>query len=301
MIAMAVAMGIGRFVYTLILPGMMEGAGVSAADAGMIASANYLGYLVGALLAAGGWASGRERELMLSGLAGTALLCAAMCISDSVWLFLVVRFLAGMASAFVMVFLASIVFSHLAAAGRNDLQAVHFAGVGTGIALSSIMMLVLGAEWPDWRAGWYVSAALSALGFLAAALLIDRGPLSNGAAGPEPALPKSAALAKVIVAYGLFGIGYVVTATFLITIVRSGDGGPAFEATRRPAEAPPHLRSYRFLATINPVSYLIEAIRSLFIVGWDGEALFLGFVIAGAIAVLSIAFAARSLKGRMLK
>ena len=58
---------------------------------------------------------------------------------------------------------------------------------------------------------------------------------------------------------------------------------------------------YRFLATINPVSYLIEAIRSLFITGWDGEALALGFGIATLIAVLSIAFAARSLKGRMLK
>ena len=58
---------------------------------------------------------------------------------------------------------------------------------------------------------------------------------------------------------------------------------------------------YRFLATINPVSYLIEAIRSLFIVGWDAEALALGFAIAIVLAVLSIAFAARSLKGRMLK
>lgn len=58
---------------------------------------------------------------------------------------------------------------------------------------------------------------------------------------------------------------------------------------------------YRFLATINPISYLIEAIRSLFITGWDAEALALGFVIAIVIAVASIAFAARSLKGRMLK
>ena len=49
------------------------------------------------------------------------------------------------------------------------------------------------------------------------------------------------------------------------------------------------------------VAYLIEAIRSLFIVGWDAEALALGFAIAIVLAVLSIAFAARSLKGRMLK
>jgi len=58
---------------------------------------------------------------------------------------------------------------------------------------------------------------------------------------------------------------------------------------------------YRFLATINPVSYLIEGIRSLFIQGWDGEALALGFGVAIIVAVLSITFAGRSLKGRMLK
>ncbi|MGK2932479.1 MAG: ABC transporter permease [Solirubrobacterales bacterium] len=57
---------------------------------------------------------------------------------------------------------------------------------------------------------------------------------------------------------------------------------------------------YRIIATINPVSYLIEAIRSLFITGWNGEALALGFGVAIVIAVASIVVAASSLKGRML-
>jgi len=58
---------------------------------------------------------------------------------------------------------------------------------------------------------------------------------------------------------------------------------------------------FRFLATINPVSYLIEAIRSLMIVGWDPEALALGFGIAIILAVATIAIAAYTLRGRMLK
>lgn len=58
---------------------------------------------------------------------------------------------------------------------------------------------------------------------------------------------------------------------------------------------------FRFLATINPVSYLIEAIRSLMITGWDTEALALGFGIAIVLAVTTITVAAINLRGRMLK
>ncbi len=230
MIAMAVAMGIGRFVYTPILPGMMQQLGLSATDAGVIASANYLGYLVGAVFAAGGWAEGRERALMLGGLAGSAVLAAAMGLTGSLPLFLLVRFLAGLASALVMVFLASIVFSHLAASGRRDLQALHFGGVGLGISLSSAMMLLLIAAGMDWRGGWFGAAALSAAGFIVVAWLVDHGPFVVGHPRREPKLPDSAALRKVIIAYGLFGLGYIVTATFLVAIVREGAGGRQFEA-----------------------------------------------------------------------
>ncbi|KAA3450702.1 MFS transporter [Mesorhizobium sp. SARCC-RB16n] len=230
MIAMAVAMGIGRFVYTPILPGMMEELHLSPADAGWIASANYLGYLVGALVAAGNWAHGRERLLMLGALAASAVLAALMGLTDAMGAFLAIRFLAGLASAFVMVFMASIVFSYIAAAGRGDLQAWHFGGVGLGIAISAAMMAVLVTEHAGWAQGWLWSGAISACGFVAVALLANQGPLTNGEARREPALPKDRPLMKVIVAYGLFGFGYVVTATFLVAIVRQGGGSRVFEA-----------------------------------------------------------------------
>lgn len=230
MIAMAVAMGFGRFVYTPILPGMMDELGLSSADAGLIASANYLGYLIGAIVAAGGWAHGGERALMLGALAASALLSVLMGLSDSLPVFLLVRFLAGLASAFVMVFLTSIVFSHLAAAKRGDLQAMHFGGVGVGIAVSSAMMAVLLAAGAHWPAGWLWSGVISVAGFAVVALLINRGPLAIGSARREPRLPRSGALARIILAYGLFGFGYIVTATFLVAIVRQGDTGRQFEA-----------------------------------------------------------------------
>ncbi|TJV67847.1 MAG: MFS transporter [Mesorhizobium sp.] len=231
MVALAVAQGIGRFVYTPILPGMMEGLHLTPADAGWIASANYLGYLIGALAAAGGWAHGQERTLMFAGLAASAVLAGLMGLNETMAAFLLIRFLAGLASAFVMVFMASIVFSHLAEAGRGDLQALHFGGVGLGIAVSSALLAILVSEHADWGAGWIWSGVLSAVGLLIVMLLAGSATPANGVDGREPALPKNRSLVKMIVAYGLFGFGYVVTATFLVAIVRQGGGGRVFEAT----------------------------------------------------------------------
>lgn len=230
LVAMAVAMGIGRFVYTPILPGMMDGLGLSASDAGLIASANYAGYLAGAILAAGNWGQGRERAIAMAGLAASAVLAAAMGLTGSVALFLAIRFLAGLASAFVMVFLTTIVFSRLAAAGRGELQAWHFGGVGAGIAASSVMtgaLLLTGAEW---QASWLWSGVLSAAGFAVVFWLVDKGPAVTQRPAAEPALPMSTAMVRIILAYGLFGFGYIVTATFLVAIVRQGDAGRLFES-----------------------------------------------------------------------
>ena len=58
---------------------------------------------------------------------------------------------------------------------------------------------------------------------------------------------------------------------------------------------------FRWFATVNPVSYLIEAVRSLIITGWDMEALALGFAISAAIAVVGIAIAARALRRRLAR
>jgi ABC-2 type transport system permease protein len=58
---------------------------------------------------------------------------------------------------------------------------------------------------------------------------------------------------------------------------------------------------FRTVATYNPVSYMLEAIRSLIITGWDGEALALGFACAGGVAVISILASASALRTRMVR
>ena len=77
---MAAALGIGRFVYTPILPAMLTALGWSKSDAGLVASANFLGYFVGALLSGRPLVAARPRFWLLTALAVSALSTAAMAI-----------------------------------------------------------------------------------------------------------------------------------------------------------------------------------------------------------------------------
>ena len=78
LIAMASAIGIGRFIYTPILPPMAEGLHLTKGAAGLIASANFLGYLAGAVAAASPRLQGNPRAWLLVALAVSAATTAAM-------------------------------------------------------------------------------------------------------------------------------------------------------------------------------------------------------------------------------
>jgi predicted MFS family arabinose efflux permease len=230
MVAMAVGMGIGRFIFTPILPGMMTDLGLSPGNAGIIASANYVGYLVGAIVAGFAWATGIERRVVIWSLGASAMLCLAMSIADGVVLFSVIRFLAGIASAFILVISAAIVFSHLNAASRQELQAVHFGGVGIGIAGSALLVAFNSTGGHGWREDWIGAAILSLLGLVAVMGLIRQGPVRNGAAVAEPPVKWTPEFIRINIAYCIFGFGYIITATFIIAIVRSSHGTVWMEA-----------------------------------------------------------------------
>src|SRR5262245_47339496 len=167
LLAIAAGIGVGRFVYTPILPPMVEALHLSKAEAGLIASANFVGYLAGALLAAVRL-PGSRRSWLLAGLALNALCLAAMAVTSSLALFLLLRLLAGMASAFCRIFSSALVLDRLAATGRSGLSALHFSGVGIGIAVSAALVATL----TDWRDMWLASAALSLVAAIAVAVMV---------------------------------------------------------------------------------------------------------------------------------
>src|SRR5580693_1104963 len=206
LLAMAAGIGVGRFVYTPILPPMIEALGLSKAQAGLIASANFLGYLIGALLAAMPTLPGSRRLWLLCALTVSSLTTAAMGLSGTMPSFLVLRFVGGAASAFVLIIASTVVLERLATAGRSGLSALHFAGVGSGIAVSAALVAAMLLRGHDWRSLWLASGAVSLVALLAAAILL---PVRAAIPVPLPArggdVVGNASLRRLSIAYGLFG------------------------------------------------------------------------------------------------
>jgi predicted MFS family arabinose efflux permease len=210
LLAMAAGVGVGRFVYTPILPPMVEALHLSKSQAGLIASANFVGYLAGALLATTRL-PGSRRAWLLGALAVNAVGLAAMGLTTSLTLLLLLRLIAGVASAFALIFASALVLDRLAHAGRSGLSAVHFAGVGTGIAASAALVATMN----DWRAMWFAGAAMAVVASLAVAAMIPAEQQASQRAKVEGNAPL-----PLIMAYGLFGFGYIITATFIVAQVR---------------------------------------------------------------------------------
>jgi predicted MFS family arabinose efflux permease len=221
MLAIAAAVGIGRFVYTPILPPMVEALGLSQSEAGLLASANFLGYLIGALLAALPRLARTRRRWLLWALALSAITTAAMGLTETPAVFLALRFVGGAASAFVLIFSTTIVLERLADANRDGLSALHFAGVGTGIAISAALVAALLHLGQSWRSLWLASGGLTFFALLAVAILLPIGVAPKTRPSGPTTNVTDASLRRLVIAYGLFGFGYVITATFLVAIVRA--------------------------------------------------------------------------------
>lgn len=236
MVSLGVAMGIGRFAFTPLLPMMLHDGVVDLAGASWLASANYFGYVLGAVLCVAQpaiWQQFcrlppfRAAAWIRAGLAATVLLTLAMVLPlPLVWPTL--RFAAGVASAFVFVFTSGWCLARLAERGAPGLGGLIYVGPGLGIAAGGLLTSGMVA------AGWTAATGWAVFGVLAAALAASVWRAFDAAAVLQPATQPIAAvspdaaqappwrleLGLLTVAYGLAGFGYIITATFLPVIAR---------------------------------------------------------------------------------
>jgi MFS family permease len=229
LLSLAAAIGIGRFVYTPILPAMIADVPLSQSAAGIIGSANFVGYLLGAVVAGSVWRPRNLRTALLLALAASAATTAAMGLAGSMAAFILLRSAGGAASAFVLVLSSTLILDRLHTDGREGLSSVHFAGVGAGIAASAVLISALHMTSSTWQQMWLFSGLASFALTGAVAALVPR---SSAAVKTRPAASTPTSRSRVwplVLAYGLFGFGYVITATFLVAMVRNSPGVQAFE------------------------------------------------------------------------
>jgi len=237
MAALASAMGIGRFAFTPLLPMMLHDGVVDIPQGSWLATANYAGYLAGALLyMALPWLLRRlgsrldittlNAWLVRAGLVATALLTAGLALPwPASWPAL--RLLAGITSALVFLGTVNWCMARLAQLHAPAVGGMVFCGPGLGIALTGLSAsAMVAAQWTAAQ-GWAVFALLACM--LCAGVWRTFSP-QQGPHGAGPAVAAQAAVppprsaperALLAVAYGLAGLGYIVTATFLPVIARA--------------------------------------------------------------------------------
>ena len=146
----------------------------------------------------------------------------AMALTTSLGLFLLLRFVGGAAGALVMVLASALLMDRLAAAGRDGWAAVIYAGVGSGIAISALAVPATASGVSDWQGPWLIAGALClALSVLVGVLLWRTKTSASAASRLQGPGKGKDGVRRLIVAYGLVGFGYVITATFVADMVRA--------------------------------------------------------------------------------
>jgi predicted MFS family arabinose efflux permease len=221
MIALAVAMGIGRFVFTPLLPMMQHDAGISIVQGSWLASVNYLGYLVGALSCM--WIRWRSESMIRGGLLLTAVLTFAMGLTQDFDAWLVLRALAGVASAWVLVFSSAWTLRQVESAGRANLSSIAFSGPGVGIFVTGLLVIFLTLQQSLAQSAWRLfGVAALLLTLLIWPALRTTGSASLPAIRERARLPMhwSKATLSLVACYGVAGFGYIIPATFLPLIAK---------------------------------------------------------------------------------
>jgi predicted MFS family arabinose efflux permease len=213
-IALMMAMGIGRFALTPQLPHLLSEGQIDLTAAGLIAAANYLGYFVGAIDAMFSRRPEQVRRRLLGGLWLCVLLTLASFWANGFWSHLLLRFGTGVASAWVLVMITALSQPLAAAAGRPRLGALVFAGPGLGIFLTGLLALGSNLLGQTSATLWLVYAGVGLVMLLGILPFLPQS-ATTATVVPTATTSGNQGIARLGVIYGLYGLGYIIPATFL--------------------------------------------------------------------------------------
>lgn len=215
---LVIAMGISRFAFTPILPFMRIEEDLSFEKASFLASSNYIGYFVGALAA--GFIFRNKKNLLLLNVFLNVFSVFFMGMTESFWLWIFLRFLAGTTSGIIFVLTSSIIMDYLASHLLTRFSGFLFSGIGIGIAISGLLVPLIELSF-DWEGTWLGLGILSGLFFAITILFWRKVTIQDGIKVEKAENTKifRGFMPWLIIAYGLEGLGYIITGTFLVDII----------------------------------------------------------------------------------
>lgn len=217
-----ICIGIARFSYTPLLPVMQTQTWIGDLEGGWLAAANYAGYMLGALIAASVTDLGFKDKLYRWGLLMAVATTLAMPLSDNLWVWSGLRFLSGISSAASMLIASALILNWLIRHGHRSELGIHFAGVGIGIMVAALSVELLSYWALSWDQQWWAFGALAACLTWPAWHWLPR-PHTNQPQGHAHLMQDQAPTREfmwlMLAAYFCAGYGYVISATFIVTIV----------------------------------------------------------------------------------
>ncbi|UNP85384.1 YbfB/YjiJ family MFS transporter [Staphylococcus equorum] len=226
MICLFIVMAIGRFAYTPIMPFMQQTGHMDNQSAGLLATINYLGYLIGAIIPIWIVVFSKVTDLkvyLLINIVSTIL----MGLFDNFTLWIIFRLIAGITSGTVFVLASNVALEALRAANKGRISGMLYSGVGLGIFTSSIFIFLFTTE-NNWKITWILLGVFA----LVMGSFVFFGMRQNSNVENETQTlnekedkPKVKLNKKFIwgfsIAYFCEGAGYIITDTFLVAIVKS--------------------------------------------------------------------------------
>ena len=219
--SLMLVLGVARFSYTPLLPLMQQQAGLGVAEAGWLAAINYAGYLSGALIASLISDLVLKDRLYRIGMLVAVLSTALMGLTDNFAVWAISRYLAGLSSAAGMLLGTGLILNWLIRHHHRSELGIHFSGIGIGIAGCAIAVTLM-RNGLDWRQQWFVFSGIGCLLLWPALAWLpapDRSPFTASGQAMTDNPPTAAFMRLFMAAYFCAGVGYVVSATFIVAIV----------------------------------------------------------------------------------
>lgn len=224
--SLMLVLGVARFSYTPLLPLMQAQAGLGIAEAGWLAAINYAGYLSGALAASLISDLVLKDRLYRIGMIVAILSTAVMGLTTDVTIWALSRFFAGLSSAAGMLLGTGLILNWLIRHNHRSELGIHFAGIGLSIAGCAAAVAVM-SHWLDWQQQWFAFTLVGCLLLIPALRWLpppDTSGLTRTGQKMEDRPPSRLFMNLFMAAYFCAGVGYVVSATFIVAIIENLPG-----------------------------------------------------------------------------